>query len=263
MFYHKIMEEYSLTPKKNGWLKALVFLKMGVFEIGFVTAILLLLFGVLNYFNILSISAVFPRQLSWLPRQTTQTNVQTNSALKKNSALQNPTPAVFQYDVKKAETLVSNYIKDNIKPEFLPPKIEVKQGLSIDGRLEDIKYEFGSMFTANNASFSANFHYQEKTNTSNDFSIFIQPENAMQATATAILANSLLASYFTDPYNISDCQTKGTASFCENFQILENGKRGYGILLGNQGNKPLSIVFTCFVPKESKDYGVLKSCITP
>jgi len=50
-------------------LHALAFLKVGVFEIGFVIIVLLLLFGILNYFNILSVSDVLPKQLGWLPRK--------------------------------------------------------------------------------------------------------------------------------------------------------------------------------------------------
>src|SRR3989338_11070673 len=66
------MEENLLTPLKNK-LHALAFLEIGLFEIGFVAVILLLLFGVLNYFNILSVSEVFPKQLGWLPRREAPT----------------------------------------------------------------------------------------------------------------------------------------------------------------------------------------------
>ncbi len=72
------MEEYppainnEPTNQKPNRLHALAFLEVGLFEIGFVGVVLFLLFGVLNYFNILSISDVFPKYLSFLPRQTTQ-----------------------------------------------------------------------------------------------------------------------------------------------------------------------------------------------
>ncbi|MDP2586020.1 MAG: hypothetical protein Q8P29_04025, partial [Candidatus Levybacteria bacterium] len=148
-------------------------------------------------------------------------------------------------------------------PEFLPAKIEVKQGLSIDGRTEDVKYEFGSMFNSIDSSISANFHYKEYSNISNDFETFIQPTNVTETIATVSLANSLLTSYFISPHNISDCQTKETMSYCENFQILSEGKRGYGIAIVNGTSKSMSIVFNCFVPKESKDYETQKSCIKP
>jgi len=175
----------------------------------------------------------------------------------------NYTPSVFQYDSAKAEKLLTQYIKDTIKPEFLPAKIEVKRGLSIDGRTEDVRYEFGSMFTTNQASFSANFHFKENVNTANDYSIFIQPRNTTQTTATASLANSLLTSYFTNPYLIANCQTKGVTSYCENFQTFTEEKKGYGIALINSTRKLMSIVFSCSIPKESKSYDTQKSCIVP
>lgn len=256
--YPTAMNNEPSNPKPNR-LHALAFLKVGIFEIGFAAVMLFLLFGILNYFNLLSVSNAFPNQFNWLPRQINNLTIEQNVT----PSPANFTPNTFTYDTAKAKTLLTQYIKDAIKPEFLPANIEIKQGLSIDGRTEDIKYEFGSMFTANQASFSANFHYKEKTSTSNDFSIFIQPESITQATATAPLANSLLSSYFTSPYSISNCQQKGTTSYCENFQTLTEGKRGYGIISAKQGIKSISIVFNCFVPKESKDYDALKSCITP
>jgi hypothetical protein len=76
------MEEYSSTPRptlpasklaggqaKQNRLHALAFLKIGIFEFFFVIVALLLLFGIFNYFNILSVSDVFPNQLGWLPHQ--------------------------------------------------------------------------------------------------------------------------------------------------------------------------------------------------
>lgn len=239
--------------KKKSLLKVLPFLEVGVFEISFVAVILLLLFGILNYFNILSISDVFPNQLGWLPRKEVSTDT---SPTNFTPAQQKVPTGTFQYDTKKAETLLTKYIKDTIRPEFLPSKLEIKQGLTIDGRTEDIKYEFGSSITASDATISVNFHYKENSNMPNDYVIFIQPSTT-QTTATASLANSLLLSYFAAPYTISDCQARGGGTSCENFQIIPEGKKGYGVLVGSGGN----IIFTCFIPKESKDYESFSSCL--
>ncbi|MDO8729567.1 MAG: hypothetical protein Q7K26_06875, partial [bacterium] len=220
-------------------------------------AVIMIAFIALNYFNILSLSDLYPKYLSLLPRKDVPNGT---------SPTQPPkfSPYVFSYDMKKAEKLLTQYLKDNIKPEFLPAKIEIKQGLSIDGKTENIKYEFGSRFTTNKDLFSVNFHYIVKTNTQNDFSIFIQPSTVTQATATAVLANSLIGTYFINPFqNISNCNTKLTTSFCEDFRTESNGKRGFGIAIVNQGAKTLPVVFTCFIPKESKYYSTQTSCIRP
>ena len=69
------MNEYPLAPKKNK-LGALAFLEVGIFEIFFVGVVLILLFGTLNYFNILSLSALYP-QLSFLPQKKVPPTIST------------------------------------------------------------------------------------------------------------------------------------------------------------------------------------------
>jgi len=263
------MEEYPPVPNKqspvpNGTGQSQTpngVWKVGLLEFGFVAVVLFLLFGVLNYFNILSVSDAFPKYLSWLPRQN---NTLTNNPLN-YSPIPTPTPTQtgFQYDTKKAEILLTQYIKDTIKPEFLPEKIDIQEGLTIDGRMENVKSQFGFSLTNPKETVSANFHFKENTNTSNDFSIFIEPKTVDGTTATVPLANSLLNSYFTNPYAISSCQTKGNTSYCENFQALNNGKQGYGIVFVNQGAKLTPLVFNCIVPKENKNYDSRNSCISP
>ena len=103
--------------EKRHPLKALVFLEIGIFEFVFVAVVLFLLFGTLNYFNILAVSDVFPKQLGSLPKQTKIASQEETLQPKNFSAVSKPTPTPtgFQYDVKKAETLVTNYIKEAIK----------------------------------------------------------------------------------------------------------------------------------------------------
>ena len=54
--------------------KGLLFMEAGLSEVIFVLLILVIFFGVLNFFNILSLSRLYPNQLGWLPHlsQTTQ-----------------------------------------------------------------------------------------------------------------------------------------------------------------------------------------------
>jgi hypothetical protein len=174
-----------------------------------------------------------------------------------------PKPTAFQYDSAKAKTILTQYIQDALKSELLPENIEVKQGMSTNGDIVDIQYEFGSRFTALESTVSADFHYNENTNVPSDFWIFIQPKNINQTTATPFLANSLLSSYFTSPYAISDCQTKGITSYCENVQILTEGKKGYGIAFIKEGPRITSFIYNCFISKESKNYNKSNNCITP
>ncbi len=168
-------------------------------------------------------------------------------------------PSTFRYDNKKAETLLTQYIKENIKPEFLPATIEIKQQVSIDGQSSGLPYEFSWNYRKNNVSFATTFHYKENTNVSDGFSIFIQPSNVNSSSTTETLAESLTSYYFINSYSpISKCSSGTNASYCENFQVQNDGKRGFGIALG----RGTYIVFSCFFPKDSKNYN-LSSCITP
>src|SRR3989344_997017 len=254
------MEEYPPVPNKqspvpNGTGQSQTpngVWKVGLLEFGFVAVVLFLLFGVLNYFNILSVSDAFPKYLSWLPRQN---NTLTNNPLN-YSPIPTPTPTQtgFQYDTKKAEILLTQYIKDTIKPEFLPEKIDIQEGLTIDGRMENVKSQFGFSLTNPKETVSANFHFKENASASNDFSIFIQPKTVDGTTATVSLANSLLSYYFVNLHAVSSCKTKGTTSYCENFQTENDEKRGYGIVFIYQGAKLTPLVFNCTVPKANKNF---------
>lgn len=238
--------------------------RAGIILIGIIIVILLIpILLALNYSNIFSLSQLFPNQLGWLPHKTQPVP----TPLPASTQEQNFSSNSFQYDTEKAKTILTQYIKDSIKPEFLPDNLEIKQGLSIDNRTEELNHQFGSYFTDNQTTFSINFHYKENTNTPNDFIIFIQPTNVDEATVTQAIANSLTSTYFHNPYSpIDNCETKGTTSYCENFKAEFNGKRGFGVLIGQDLSKSpptlTSIIFTCFVPKESKDYNTQKSCIS-
>jgi hypothetical protein len=181
----------------------------------------------------------------------------------------NYTPNIFQYDTEKAKTILTKYIKDNIKSEFVPNNLDIKQGLSIDNRIDQsLKEMFGSYIINKDETIAINFHYKESTNSPNDYVIFIQPSNADTSSMTTTLANSLTASYFTKPYSpIENCNTNGTTSYCETFKIESDGKRGFGAIIAQDTSKSppklTTIVFTCFIPKDSKEYDDMKSCISP
>lgn len=240
------MEESAVPQKKR--FSGLAFLEIGLFEVVFVVVVLLLLFGTLNYFNILSVSSVFPNQFGWLPRQ------QTKVVINPSPTPSNFTSSEFQYDTKKAETLLTEYIKSTIKPDLLPQKIEVKR--NTDEKLDKIPYKFTSSFLSKNVAVSANFYYKINTSIPNAFVIFIKPENVNQATITASLTNSFLPSSFIRPYTVSSCKTEDYISYCENFQSLTDGKRGYGAF---KTSASLTLI-NCFIPKES-EYFSLESCI--
>lgn len=78
--YPNAINNEPVNQKPNR-LHALAFLKIGIFKVGFAAVILFLLFGTLNYFNILPISNLFPKFLSWLPRQNSQPKIVVNKTV--------------------------------------------------------------------------------------------------------------------------------------------------------------------------------------
>jgi len=261
-----------LTPPKNK-LHALAFLEIGLFEIGFVAVILLLLFGVLNYFNILSVSEVFPKQLGWLPRKEVSSGTSQTKLASQGEALRgsgektapspaNFTPTTFQYDTEKAKTLLTQYIKDTIKPSLLPANIEIKQA-TINSKIENSSLFFAS-FNIQNASTAAVFRYDKTVNSTNSLSLSLNLKNLSQFTDTTTLANFLLSTYFSTPLILSDpnCRMVSESVFCENFQTTSDGKKGYGMTIIGTPPKSINNIFTCLIPKESADYASAKSCIS-
>lgn len=257
--YAKRMNGTPLNPQppKN---------RINIFPVGvFIGILIILLLLSLNYLNIISLSNLFPNQLGWLPHK----NQSIPSQQPTSTQNQNYSPNIFQYDTQKAKTILTKYIKDSIKPELLPQTFDIKQGLSIDNSIDESStHMFGSFIENTNETITINFHYKENTNKPNDYVVFIQPSNIDKTTITTALANTLIASYFTKPYSpIENCNTNGTTSYCETFKIESDGKKGFGAIIAQNASKSppelTTIVFTCFIPKDSNKYDEMKSCISP
>ena len=104
-------QQPASQPQKTGSLKTFVLLKVGVIEALFVGITLILLFGILNYFNILPISKIFPNQLGFLPHKQSQQSQQlSNVAMKQSLPSPNYSSTVFQYDIVKAKKEFIVYI---------------------------------------------------------------------------------------------------------------------------------------------------------
>ncbi len=250
--------------KKQHPLTALVFLEVGLFEIAFVIVGVLLIFGTLNYFNILPFSQTFPKFLGWLPRQEIPSN--TSQKEVPSGTLPPPTPFErFSYDTVTAQKALEVYIKDNIKQEFLPAKIDIQENLISSGKKDGTDYEFGANWTLQDIIFNATFHYIPKTNEFRDMEFYAIPPNPINtpidSTNSTILVNTYLKNIPT-PITF-DCGTfqKNTA-FCEHFTDGNTGKRGFGIVESNdETNKKIILVFGCFIPKNDTYYTKRTSCL--
>jgi hypothetical protein len=206
-------------------------------------AILLLILGVANYFKL------FTRT------PTPQKNVATVN----KSTTPSPIPE-FKYDAEKAKMLLTQYIKDAIKPEYLPDNIEVKQGLSPTGALQKLNYQFGSIFNTKNGIISAVMHYKIDSNDINDYYIYIKSKSIDKASLTAASTSALISTYFKNAPSEISCKPAQNNSYCENFKTTSNAKTGYGILKANNSNDEIWL-FNCFISNKSKNYENAKSCL--
>lgn len=176
------------------------------------------------------------------------------------------TTATFQYDSKKAESLLTQYIKDNLKQEHVPAKIKVQQKLIATGELKGTDYEFGANWQINNdAFFQSNFHYELNTNNPRDIGFSIQLNNITDITVNPNLTQNIIATYLKDlpdSFNF-DCglSDDSTISFCENFYSPSMGKKGFGVVIGKNQPANIVLVFSCFIPKESVYYAKRTSCL--
>ena len=265
------MEEYSNTVNNEpvnqeaNRLKTLAFPKTKISKIIFAIILFFLLLSVLNYFNIFSVSDAFPNQLGWLPHQQAKT-ASRGDALQSHQL--SPTPGVFQYDSAKAKTLLTRYIKDEIKPELLPEEFEVKQNYGFAGRPSINPYEFGWNYSSSKATISATLNYKENTNNITLMSIVIATRRDPNvSTPTASLANSLFNLYFNNPIQLNekDCGTYQfvNRSYCGKFDIKSNEKIDY-VLEGLPTKSAFAFyVISCFIPKNSEYFEVQEHCMYP
>lgn len=209
-------------------------------------------FGIiLTYLLVIAIIAAV---VFFLPNKSTKTT--------KQSTKISPTPTekAYNYDVSKAKKMLAQYLKDTIKSEYLPKTIEIKQGIGKDGKKSIDDSAFGAFFTVDNTSTSANFVFNNNSNTISGYGVLMQLNKSQEL--TSLSANSLLSSHFKSPYVISKCKTKDVnKSYCEVFQTTSKGKVGYGAITITENKTATTFLFTCFAEKTSSDYAKLNSCI--
>jgi hypothetical protein len=262
------MEEFNSKDiiEKQKIKKRFATMEVGLFEISFVLIIIIVLFGLLNYFNILSLSTLYPNQLGFLPHQIAGKQV---SRVSESTPTPKPIPTFPGYNWNYAQITLEKFLEDNIKPEFLPPKIQGEQGLIQTDNKRGTGYEFGVKWNTNsNELIMGFFHYGIKTNTERDRDLLIEIQNGTDSKATESLTKNLAQKYLNNiPDNtIFNCKifSDNKTTACESFSNISNGKKGFGLIISQQldNGQPynLTTVFACFFPKNGIYYNHT-SCI--
>ncbi len=95
----------QIPPVEDETKQASSAFKLLSIEIFVVGIISILILSILNYFNIVSTSKIFPKELDWLPERENPDKI---------SSIPKPTPSITQ------ETSMISYAKEVLRPEFIP-----------------------------------------------------------------------------------------------------------------------------------------------
>jgi len=242
-------------PEKKGLLKVLALLKVGIIEVLLVSVVLVLLFEVLNYFNILSLSKLYPNQLGWLPHQITPETHKPNYSPKLNIPnISSPIPDA-------AKQALNNFIPTILTPALIPKpsQITIEQGKNLD------------------KGFISSWHIEESavtaivvtTDTNSIAQLHLLLEMPQDTPPSVDIASTITSKlFYIKPKREWGCKPlyNNTMTYCENFWEEKNGtRRGLGMkgLFTQQpnlikGQSKAMIVF-CEHSKESKIYS-WKSC---
>lgn len=176
--------------KKNN-LKGIAFLEVGIVEVLLVILILVLFFGLLNYFNIVSLSKVYPQQFGWLPhlplaaenRTQNQSNtIKSGKALNPNEPILKPSsasPEIIKKDMQ-------SFVQTSLNSSLVPSSLDIKSTTGANGAILD-PGRFNAYWTSGNGivvSISAS--YGQKSAVQDRVALLALPQLIANLTATSV-----------------------------------------------------------------------------
>lgn len=218
---------------------------------GIIMAIVILavIFGALNYFNILSVSDVFPNQLGWLPKQTQQ-KVTVPSPTP--TPTPTPIPEYIKNDTKSliSDILISSFIPNNLAVE--KQNVENPNNFSFYGT---------GWETPNKELLVLSVEYNQEKNIIDRQIVIHIPRILPDLDASS--SSSLIKEYIkinpSIPFSCISLPTITKSAFCEVFWEDTNGvKKGIDITSPVIGLSETQI-FYCEHHKETPAYS-WKSC---
>lgn len=241
----------SNPPPEQQYIKPAPSLKVELAGFGFVVVALILLFGILNYFNILSISDVFPKYFSWLPRQRVsvlpQPITQSSTGIKTTSSV----PDFAKKDL-------TNFADSVIVPSSISTSLLEKNTYITDNN----NTYATTTWNINGNEFKPTIKYGAK-NALIDKQLLLSLSAALPI-LDASIAPSIAEQYLTvTPQTSFSCVTLPISlktMLCESFwQDTDGTKKGIDIISPIVGNK--AQVFYCERTPQSPDYA-WQSCNT-
>lgn len=231
--------------QKNNSFKRLSLAKVGLFELGFVLVLIVLIFGLLNYLNILSLNKVFP-SLSFLPHINQLSKI--------------PVPTIYSYNNPKVATTMNFFTKQVLKSRYQPTYLKINTIIAIKDQQEFVLHWIVKD-SSSSSEFTSKVNYQPATNKieSSTLSISLKNDPTVPNTVTIATADALTSIFFQVSHPSWNCQPIPFS--CEYFSSTPEGKIGYGIVGDTRSKLPL-LIYSCFIPKESSLYAKSASCLS-
>lgn len=221
--------------QKNTRFKTFLFFEIGLLEIGFVLLFLVLTFGLLNYFNILRLSSVFPI-LSFLP--TTKKEVTARST---------DTHSTSQSDIEKVLTA---FAKDTLKKDFLPNKTKSNKDADYYSMTWDARQYAAQLLYS--------LHPESST-----ILLTLTQYKKQSITLNSEIAMNVLKEVLNTDIHLPQlmCVTRNNTINCAVFTNTIEGKEGFGVTTKTASGSAITLM-TCRIPKSSRVYQNITSCLS-
>ncbi len=199
--------ENKQIGNRHGHLRKIALLEVGIIEVLFVIAAIVLFFALLNYFNIVSLSRLYPQQFGWLPHlplaaenatQNSGNTVKSGRALHPNEPILKPSTPVAPDVIRKD---MQSFAKQSLKPSLILPSFSIKPSTGPNGTILDPN-RFNAFWSLPDGTFvNISARYGQKATPQDRNALLALPQLIANISATS-------ANIITDKYFI--IKTKGT-----------------------------------------------------
>jgi hypothetical protein len=160
--------------------------------------------------------------------------------------------------VLSEKTILENFIRENLKEEYLPKELNVVHKLTYNNRTDGLDTLYGAIWYVGDTKFYTSFHKNiNKTGISNLEIFIFAPEITNELNEDK--ASALFSKYFsikTQDKIICNSPTQNV-TYCERFWIEENKDKIGMVVVSTSNNKFIAI---CKYPVGSEEYE-LSSCV--
>lgn len=186
-----------------------------LFEILFVVIILILVFGILNYFNILRISDLFPNQLGFLPHKPYEQSLvsETSTPIKQQAS------KAIVPTAESAKKVLIEVLPNILIPSLIPNTSQIV--VKPDKHIKEVLKE---SWETNQGTISATlFTLPDEKNIASLHLFITKEENATPSPELAETTTTQL--FVVTPKGEWGCKPLNQNVYCENFWEEENGVR--------------------------------------